>query len=104
MLTRCSALDHGPAGVRANGVCPGRVRTPTPDGEMDTLGPASRESASTTAIEDVRLRPASGSEENADGVDRLRSGDASYADPAVIPVDEGVTIVDVGTFASEEVA
>ena len=35
MLTQCIALDHGPAGVRANCVCPGWVRTPMADEEMD---------------------------------------------------------------------
>ena len=35
MLTQCIALDHGPAGVRANCLCPGWVRTPMADGEMD---------------------------------------------------------------------
>ena len=28
-LTRCIAVDHGPAGMRANCVCPGWIRTPT---------------------------------------------------------------------------
>ena len=37
MLTQCIALDHGPAGVRANCVCPGWTRTPMADGEMDEL-------------------------------------------------------------------
>ena len=35
MLTQCIAVDHGPAGVRANCLCPGWVRTPMADGEMD---------------------------------------------------------------------
>ena len=38
MLTQCIALDHGPDGVRANCVCPGWVRTPMADDEMDALG------------------------------------------------------------------
>ena len=37
MLTQCIAVDHGPAGVRANCLCPGWVRTPMADGEMDAL-------------------------------------------------------------------
>ena len=37
MLTQCIAVDHGPAGVRANCVCPGWVRTPMADREMDWL-------------------------------------------------------------------
>src|SRR3954452_25267667 len=36
-LTRCMALDHGPAGVRANCVCPGWIRTPMADETMDEL-------------------------------------------------------------------
>ena len=42
MLTQCIALDHGPAGVRANCVCPGWVRTPMADGEMDWLAEQAR--------------------------------------------------------------
>ena len=47
MLTQCIAVDHGPAGVRANCLCPGWVRTPMADGEMDWLAskPVSREDA-----------------------------------------------------------
>ena len=43
MLTQCIALDHGSDGVRANCLCPGWVRTPMADSEMDALGLDSRE-------------------------------------------------------------
>jgi len=104
MLTRCIALDHGPAGVRANCVCPGWVRTPMADGEMDALGLGSREDAYARATRDVPLRRASEPEEIAGSVAWLLSDDASYVNGAVIPVDGGLTIVDVGTLAFGEVA
>ena len=99
MLTQCIALDHGPAGVRANCVCPGWVRTPMADGEMDSLGLGSREEAYAAATRDVPLRRASSPEEIAGSVAWLLSEDASYVNGAVIPIDGGVTIVDVGTLA-----
>ena len=102
MLTQCIALDYGPAGVRANCICPGWVRTPMADGEMDWLaghGGGSRENAYTTVTADVPLRRASAPEEIAGTVAWLLSDDASYVNGAVIPVDGGVTTVDVGTLA-----
>lgn len=97
MLTRCIALDHGPAGVRANCICPGWVRTPMADGEMDSLGLRSREEAYATATQDVPLRRPSSPEEIAGSIAWLLSDDASYVNGAVIPVDGGITTVDVGT-------
>ena len=99
MLTQCIALDHGPSGVRANCLCPGWVRTPMADGEMDSLGLGSRDAAYAAATQDVPLRRASSPEEIAGSVAWLLSDDASYVNGAVIPVDGGVTVVDVGTLA-----
>jgi len=103
MLTQCIALDHGPDGVRANCLCPGWVRTPMADGEMDMLGLDSREEAYAKATQNVPLRRASAPEEIARSVAWLLSDDASYVNGAVIPVDGGVTIVDVGTLVFGEV-
>jgi len=99
MLTQCIALDHGPEGVRANCICPGWVRTPMADGEMDALGLPSREAAYAAATRDVPLRRPSEPEEIAAAVAWLLSDDASYVNGAVIPVDGGHTMVDVGTLA-----
>ena len=99
MLTQCIALDHGPAGVRANCVCPGWVRTPMADEEMEALGLGTREEAYVAVTRDVPLRRPSTPEEIAGTVAWLLSSDASYVNGAVIPVDGGHTMVDVGTLA-----
>jgi len=102
MLTQCIALDHGPAGVRANCVCPGWVRTPMADGEMERLAgqlDASREDAYAEVTAEVPLRRPSSPEEIAGTVAWLLSADASYVNGAVIPVDGGHTMVDVATLA-----
>ncbi|MCY7302855.1 MAG: SDR family oxidoreductase [Thermoleophilia bacterium] len=104
MLTQCIALDHGPAGVRANCVCPGWVRTPMADGEMDALGLGTREEAYATVTQHVPLRRPSLPEEIAGTVVWLLSSDASYVNGAVLAVDGGHTMVDVGTLAFGRVA
>jgi NAD(P)-dependent dehydrogenase (short-subunit alcohol dehydrogenase family) len=99
MLTQCIALDHGPDGVRANCICPGWVRTPMADGEMDDLGLPSREAAYTVATKDVPLRRPSTPEEIAGTAGWLLSDDAASVTGAVISVDGGSTVVDVAALA-----
>ena len=59
-LARSMARDFGPRGVRVNVVCPGWVRTPMADAEMDQLmelrGLASRAAAYGLATSQVPLR------------------------------------------------
>jgi NAD(P)-dependent dehydrogenase (short-subunit alcohol dehydrogenase family) len=107
MLTQCIALDHGPQGVRANCVCPGWVRTPMADGEMDALGErlgTDRDGAYAACLADVPLRRAATTDEIAAAIAWLLSPDAAYVNAAVIPLDGGHTAVDVATVAFGKVS
>jgi NAD(P)-dependent dehydrogenase (short-subunit alcohol dehydrogenase family) len=102
MLTQCIAVDHGPEGVRANCVCPGWVRTPMADDEMDALAGrlgTDRDGAYAACLADVPLGRASTPAEIAATVAWLLSAEAAYVNGAVLPVDGGHTPVDVATVA-----
>jgi NAD(P)-dependent dehydrogenase (short-subunit alcohol dehydrogenase family) len=102
MLTQCIALDHGPQGVRANCVCPGWVRTPMADGEMDELAErrgTDREGAYALALRYVPARRAGASEEVAETVAWLAGPESSYVNGAVITVDGGASVVDPASVA-----
>jgi meso-butanediol dehydrogenase/(S,S)-butanediol dehydrogenase/diacetyl reductase len=97
MLTRCLANDYGPAGVRANCVCPGWVRTPMGDEDMDALGQArgfDREEAYRLLHEDVPARRPADAEEIASVVSFLAGPDASYVNGVTLPADGGASIYD----------
>jgi meso-butanediol dehydrogenase / (S,S)-butanediol dehydrogenase / diacetyl reductase len=101
-LTRCMALDHGPAGVRANCVCPGWIRTPMADGTMDALGAqrgTDRDGAYALAVAEVPARRAGEAEEVAEAVAWLAGPASSYVNGAVIVVDGGAAVVDAASLA-----
>jgi meso-butanediol dehydrogenase/(S,S)-butanediol dehydrogenase/diacetyl reductase len=101
-LTRTLATRYGARGVRVNAVCPGWVRTPMADAEMDELGTergVSREEAYALATEHVPLGRPAGPEEIAAACLFLASPEASFVTGATLVVDGGATAVDVGMLA-----
>ena len=101
-LSRSVARDYGPQGVRANVVCPGWVRTPMADEEMQPLMAAygiSLDQAYQRVTQDVPLRRAATPEEIAQVCAFLGSPAASIVSGAVLAADGGSTIVDVPTLA-----
>jgi meso-butanediol dehydrogenase / (S,S)-butanediol dehydrogenase / diacetyl reductase len=102
-LARSMARDFGPRGVRVNAVCPGWVRTPMADEEMEELmrrrGLASREAAYALATAQVPLRRPADPDEVAAVIAFLASDEASAVTGAILPVDCGATAVDLPTTA-----
>ena len=97
MLSRCLANDYGPAGVRTNTVCPGWVRTPMGDEDMDVVAQAQgidREEAYRLLHQDVPIRRPAEADEVASVVSFLVGPDASYVNGVSLPVDGGALIFD----------
>jgi NAD(P)-dependent dehydrogenase (short-subunit alcohol dehydrogenase family) len=104
-LTRSLAVDYGPHGVRVNAVCPGWVRTPMADAEMDDLAACrrlTRDEAYALASAHVPLRRAAEPDEIASVCLFLASEEASFVTGAIVVADGGATAVNVGTLAFAE--
>jgi meso-butanediol dehydrogenase/(S,S)-butanediol dehydrogenase/diacetyl reductase len=101
MLAKCVANDYGRKGVRANAVCPGWVRTPMGDHDMDELGRAhgiDREGAYQLAHRQHPLGRPAQPEEIADVIAFVASPRAAYVTGASVMVDGGTTVVDPTAF------
>lgn len=101
-LTRSLARDYGPTGIRVNCLCPGWVRTPMADAEMDVLAARdgiSREQAYTLATKDVPLRHPATAAEVADICLFLAGPKSSIMTGSVVVADGGATSVDLPTLA-----
>lgn len=102
MLGQQVALDYGKYGIRSNVICPGWVRTPMSEHEMDELGGMigkTREEAFSEVVKDLPLRRVAMPDEIARACVFLASDDSSFMTGAVLVVDGGGAIVDVGTLA-----
>jgi meso-butanediol dehydrogenase / (S,S)-butanediol dehydrogenase / diacetyl reductase len=97
MLTRSLANDYGPQGVRANCICPGWVRTPMADSDMDQVAHrrgVDREGAYRLTHADNPLRRPAEPDEVASVVSFLAGPDAAYVNGVALPVDGGTSVVD----------
>lgn len=106
MLTRTIANDYGPHGVRANCICPGWVRTPMGDADMDEVAQVhgtDREGAYRLTHADNPLRRPGEPDEVASVASFLAGEDAAYVNGVTLAVDGGTSIVDptaAGQFGS----
>jgi meso-butanediol dehydrogenase/(S,S)-butanediol dehydrogenase/diacetyl reductase len=102
-LTRSIARDYGPRGLRINALCPGWVRTPMADEEMEVIrkkhGLATLDEAYALVTQHVPLRRAAQPEEVAGVACFLASADAAMMSGSVIVVDGGAGAVDLPTLA-----
>jgi NAD(P)-dependent dehydrogenase (short-subunit alcohol dehydrogenase family) len=99
-LSRSLARDYSPQGVRSNVVCPGWVRTPMADEEMQPLMTQhgiSLDEAYALVTADVPLRRSAEPAEIAEVCVFLASPAASIVTGAVLTADGGSTAVDVPT-------
>ena len=97
-LARSIAVDHATSRIRANVVCPGWVRTPMGDEEMDWLAEergVDRTGAYALATRSVPARRAGEPEEIATCILFLASDEASYVNATVLFADGGGRAVDV---------
>ena len=104
MLTQQAALDYGRQGVRCNVVCPGAILTAMMDGPLGFVAAVlkmDKEAVVKLGSSDVPLRRMAHPWEVAGTCVYLASEDSSFTTGAVIMVDGGASIVDVGRVAVE---
>ena len=97
LMTQALAYEHARDGLRANIVAPGWIRTEMGDEEMATMNIADDiEGAYAKVSEHVPQRRAGSSDEAAEAIAWLLSPAASFVNGAVLAVDGGSLVANVG--------
>ncbi|KMO82000.1 SDR family NAD(P)-dependent oxidoreductase [Mycolicibacterium obuense] len=107
MLTQQAAVDYGSDGIRFNAVCPGWVRTPMSERDMDVvidLHGGDTDTAFARVSRDTPLARVASPAEIASVVAFLASDDASFVTGEIAAVDGGSTLLDVSTLAFSDTA
>jgi NAD(P)-dependent dehydrogenase (short-subunit alcohol dehydrogenase family) len=102
MLTQQVALDFGPAGIRCNAVCPGGTRTVMLENSLQPLAEAvgtDLDGVFARISANVPLRRTASPAEITGICSYLAGDDSTYMTGAVLLVDGGAAIVDVGGVA-----
>jgi NAD(P)-dependent dehydrogenase (short-subunit alcohol dehydrogenase family) len=105
LMTQAIAYEHARHGLRANIVAPGWIRTEMGDEEMATMNIAEDlEGAYARVSRDVPQRRAGTADEAAEAIAWLLSPAASFVNGAVLAVDGGSLIANVGMTYFDEIA
>lgn len=99
-LVRSIAMDYGPQGIRANAVCPGWIKTPMADEEMQPVMAregVTLEGAYAHVTSDTPMRRAGTADEVSELCCFLSSDAARLISGAVLTIDGGSTVVCVPT-------